>query len=94
MKEINDKLYGFSYELNDGPNGQDDLTEFRAVDNGKLYISFGGVWYKQPNNWSTSDAEAPAPATELPTSPTDDDTYVLTCTVADGEATLSWESTT
>lgn len=31
---------------------------------------------------------------EVPSMPTTDGTYVLTCTVDDGEATLSWESTT
>ena len=90
--EINGKLYGLSTELNQTASGQDDLTEFRALDDGKTYISFNGYWFKQPNNWSTSDAEAPAPVTELPTSPTDDGTYTLTCTVDDGTATLSWEA--
>lgn len=32
------------------------------------------------------------PEPELPASPEEDGTYVLTCTVDDGEATLSWES--
>ena len=34
------------------------------------------------------------PADELPDAPTTDGTYVLTCTVADGSATFTWESTT
>ena len=29
----------------------------------------------------------------LPTVPTEDGTYVLTCTVASGEVSLTWEST-
>ena len=54
MKELDGKLYGYSYELDADPT-VDDLTEFRAVDNGRLYIALNGRWYVQPTSWRQLD---------------------------------------
>lgn len=50
MKEINGQLYGYSYELNSTTEA--DLTTCYAVDSGKIFIAFGGVWYEQPSFWA------------------------------------------
>ena len=39
------------------------------------------------------DSDGDAVPVGLPTLPTSDDEYVLTCTVSDGAAVLTWEST-
>ena len=41
---------------------------------------------------SNGKEEYVAVAAELPDSPSDDGTYLLTCTVSSGTATLSWEA--
>lgn len=41
---------------------------------------------------SNGKEEYVAITAELPDSPSDDGTYVLTCVVDDGEVTLSWEA--
>lgn len=57
MKEINSKLYGYTSELKVATSA-DDLTEFRAVDTGALYIAFNGIWYEQPTPFAVIDAIA------------------------------------
>jgi hypothetical protein len=59
MKEIDGKLYGYSYEL-EGATGVDDLTEFRAVDSGELYIAFNQLWYNQHVYWPGLDGTSAA----------------------------------
>jgi hypothetical protein len=55
MKEIDGKLYGYEYELKADPTVE-DLTEFRAVDSGSLFIALNGLWYEQPVKWAEIDA--------------------------------------
>lgn len=50
MKEINDQLYGYSYELDQ--TTEEDLTTCYAVDTGTIFIAYKGVWYEQPSFWA------------------------------------------
>ena len=57
-----------------------ELPTVTSDDNGDVLTVVSGKWAKAD------------PTVELPTKPTTDGAYVLTCTVSSGTATLSWES--
>lgn len=77
MKTIDGKLYGYEYELK-ADSSVDDLTEFRAVDSGSLFIALNGLWYEQPVKWYELDARASQLSTVLPSVTSDDNGDVLT----------------
>ena len=59
-----------------------ELPSVSGTDNGKVLMVDSGKWAKKNITFPT----------ELPDNPGTDGTYVLTCTVSSGTATLSWES--
>ena len=75
MKEIDGQLYGYSYELD--KTSEDDLTTCYAVDNGKVYVAFGGIWYEQPTRWTESSGSGGG-GSDLPEVTADDNGDVLT----------------
>lgn len=78
MKTIDGKFYGYEYELKADPTVA-DLTEFRALDSGSLFIAFNGLWYEQPVKWAELDALRPVePEPELPEVTASDNGDVLT----------------
>ena len=74
-------------------NGSTGAVEWETLDK-ELPTSSAGDKGKflHLNGYTGNKEWANAPA-ELPTSPTTDGEYVLTCTVAEGTATIAWKST-
>lgn len=91
MKEINDQLYGYSYELDQ--TSEDDGTTCFAVDNGSVYVAYSGIWYEQPVKWAAGtgssgggggSSSGPLVVTVTETD-NGDDTYTFTCDKTAGE---------